>query len=129
MDVETELRVLGAQALEDLYKSLVSAKGFILEQAPGVCQEIVKWQITKGVIAVTLWVLAALIIAAIAYAVRNIRCEADQERAPLIATCVVGCIVLSVTLGAAVIPMSVDAVQAMVAPKVVILEQLREWLK
>lgn len=39
--VEAELKSLGTQALQDLMNNLTQAKGFVLEQAPEFCQQLV----------------------------------------------------------------------------------------
>lgn len=41
MNVEPDLKSLGTQALQDLLNNLTQAKGFILDQAPEFCQQLV----------------------------------------------------------------------------------------
>lgn len=128
MDAEspaTELSKLGAEALRDLYNNLAGVKAFALEQAPDVCQQMVYWQIARSAMAIT-----ALLIVGIAlhFVIRAaVKYEWDRDVAGPMIGIFGGCAVV-VAAGVAACE-SVAAIQAIVAPKLFLLEKIASLIK
>lgn len=127
MDVEStakeELSKLGTQALKDLYENLSGAKQFILAQAPDICQQMIAWQIAQGVLSL---VMAAIVIGGTLALFRYFYNRDITD----------GVIGVSIFGGMASLIVAVVAcietcwaLQAIVAPKLFLLERIASMLK
>lgn len=126
MDVEspsTELSKLGAEALRDLYNNLAGVKAFALEQAPDVCQQMIYWQITKGAM-----LLALLIVVLVFFGVVAWRCCKNQESEAVAIAATIGGLFCAVLIPLSFFECS-SAIQAIVAPKLFLLEKIAAMLK
>lgn len=126
MDVESnELSKLGAEALRDLYNNLAGVKQFALEQAPDVCQQMIQWEITQGVAAVTCWAVVCVgcaVFAPRAYLIE--KRDTGDGSTTLAASTVLVIISTVVMLGPAFF-----ALKAYCAPKLFLLEKIAAMLK
>ena len=127
MDAEQQLKDLGAQALHDLYQNLTGAKQFVLEQAPDICQQMIAWQVAKGCVALSVFTIAAI---SLVFFVRGMaKAEAaDKPPEPYAAGIAVSVVLLVAGLATSVIEGGL-ALQAIVAPKLYLLERIAALVK
>lgn len=130
MDVEspsTELSKLGAEALRDLYNNLAGVKAFALEQAPDVCQQMIRWQIANGILWAAL--LALFIIAWVSCAAYTWR-KADDDGVRIGPWIVAGGSVITMFATMVItIEAFAPAFKACIAPKLFLLEKIAAMLK
>ena len=125
MEIETSnaIKSLSEQALRDLYGNLTQAKGFVLEQAPDFCRQLITRDIAIYVCSSIICGLVAIVCLIIFFRCFKSRSEGAQ---------VVGC-TLSSILGAVLFAVScTNAVQALsiyLAPKVYLVEQIAKMIK
>ena len=117
MEVNEELKKLSADALMELYTSLLSAKNFALEQAPEVCQQIIRWQIFMGCVAAFALLLAIGLFIVIYRMTNGIR--------PFLTTVML--ILLVVFFPVFFIPMRSGA-KAWIAPKLCLIEYVKGFI-
>lgn len=121
-----ELKQLGTQALQDLLTNLTQAKGFILEQAPEFCQQVIARQYVElaGWAAWGLFLLTTGAIAA--YFVHRDREHRDGEITFLLSA---GC-AAPIFAGAFIsIAQATNLIRLYVAPKVYLVEEIMRMLK
>lgn len=137
-DTPNELAKLGADALKDLLTNLTQAKGFVLEQAPDFCQQMIARDMVMP--AFLSGVMLALSLAALLFAIlagkRSYRAVANRPH-PNVQTgaevgwgcgCVLACFGAPALLIAAICNAYV-ALAVYVAPKVFLVEQITRMLK
>lgn len=126
--VEAELKSLGTQALQDLMNNLTQAKGFVLEQAPEFCQQLV----TRGMwmpafVAIATGITVLVLIVATAWIVRL--CKRDVISVDGACFCaawpVIGAIIMSIVS----LHHLYKSVAVYIAPKVFLVEEIARMLK
>ena len=112
------------EAAKLLLSTLTETKEFVLAQAPEIMQQMITWQITKGAMSAGLFLV--LLISFLILLVKGIRAkEAPGETYSIVTT------VLGVFVACTLIPLLVNgilAIQAIVAPKLFLLEQITRLL-
>lgn len=133
--VEAELKSLGTQALQDLMNNLTQAKGFVLEQAPEFCQQLVARGMAMRAmdcIGPCVWLLVALIMAvccwAAAWKYRKSKWLFDDP--PIFGLGLVGAPILTAAIAISSLMNSLRGYIAIsVAPKVYLVEEIARMLK
>lgn len=127
MNVEPDLKSLGTQALQDLLNNLTQAKGFILDQAPELCQQLVArgmyMPLAHAVIALIVVIVCSAIILG---GIMLIKKDRDwAEGAPILIIPLVGALFSTFV----VFDKACTALSIYIAPKVFLVEEITRMLK
>ena len=111
--------------LDSLESTVQQGSGFLVEQAPLVCQEYVDWVFWSGVLlAVPCAACAILLFAFAAWAARKAIKSKEADSQWWLAMALL--VLFGLTIGVPSVLGVGDAVKASVAPRVVVLEKLAE---
>lgn len=122
--MEPDIKSLSAEALRALIDNLANAKEFALAQAPDICRHAIAWQITKGWLFAGALVAVVLLVVGLILAARRLKWDVESV--------LVFCFILffpTLILLVATIVEGLQAVQAVVAPKLFLLEYFRNLVK
>ncbi len=118
---------LGEQALRDLYANLTQAKGFVIDQAPEFCQQLIVRDIAKHASAAL--ICGILFLIAIPF---FLKCYRHKPTSTWDETRGLGCSLIGVAMVGLLIPTCLCSVQALciyLAPKVYLVEQIAKMIK
>lgn len=129
MEVEAskELSKLGVEALKELLQSLIQAKQFAIAQAPDVCQQMVTWALAKGILALGVMVV---VVCGSLYVCRLLWPMRDSDGDPVgkVISCLLVIPASAWLLGTLFVNYVAVALQAYVAPKLFLIEEIRKLL-
>lgn len=112
------------KAATELLTTISSAKGFIVEQAPDIFQQMILWQVVSGAVLATVTLSLALTFAVCAHRISKLPERTFDPPRGL----VVGAIASAVIFILFVIPTGIEvyrAVQALFAPKLFLLSEIK----
>jgi hypothetical protein len=130
-ETTTELSRLGVDALKDLLANLTQAKGFVLEQAPEFCQQIVARGMILPFVAGSVVCLMAVAAGIATYLTVRKAFREEWEDSPKVGTVMIGALAFCGALGAFISGMSslYCALSVYVAPKVYLVETITRMVR
>jgi hypothetical protein len=123
MDVESA----NSAAIAELINTITQAKNFVVAEAPAYCQEYLLWQRYQFAIAAAVAFFSGILFTLLLR--KGLRDEKNNSvGGPTVVSVVVSGAVCCLSLVCTVAE-SVDAIQSVVAPKVMLVEHLKQLLK
>ena len=120
-----ELEQISKQALQDLLNNLTQAKGFLIEQAPEFCQQIIAKGMTLPLFTGCILAVASVVLSFFTYKLGKWLIEKDDGTAPVLLFPALGVVMMLVTT----ITNFYQALSVYIAPKVYLVEQLSGMIK
>lgn len=125
--IETSIKDLGHQALQDLYNNLTGMKEFVLEQAPDICQQMITWEIAKAGIATGILAIFIIITGICFYLFikeKNLDGDMTEKVAAFMISGGLTVIISGITLIHVM-----EAFKAYITPKLFLLEHITSLIK